>query len=36
MARRLGITINALRIMMCRLRAGLKKCMRECLKAGAA
>jgi RNA polymerase sigma factor (sigma-70 family) len=31
MAKRLGITLNALRILMCRIRAGLKKCMRECL-----
>lgn len=31
MARRLGITLNALRILMCRIRAGLKKCLRECL-----
>jgi RNA polymerase sigma factor (sigma-70 family) len=31
MARRLGITLNALRILVCRVRAGLKKCMRGCL-----
>jgi RNA polymerase sigma factor (sigma-70 family) len=31
MARRLGISLNALRILMCRIRAGLKKCMRACL-----
>jgi RNA polymerase sigma factor (sigma-70 family) len=31
MARRLGIAVNALRIRMCRLRASLKECMRECL-----
>jgi RNA polymerase sigma factor (sigma-70 family) len=31
MARRLGIAVNALRIRMCRLRANLKECMRECL-----
>lgn len=33
MARRLGIAVNALRIRMCRVRANLKECMRECLKA---
>lgn len=33
MARRLGITVNALRIMICRLRASFKKCMRKCLEA---
>lgn len=32
MARRLGIGLNALRIRMCRLRANLKECVRECLK----
>ena len=32
MARRRGITVNALRIMLCRLRSRFKKCMRECLK----
>lgn len=31
MARRLGIAANALRIRMCRLRASLRECMRECL-----
>jgi RNA polymerase sigma factor (sigma-70 family) len=31
MAERLGIAVNALRIRMCRLRASLKECMRECL-----
>ena len=31
-AQRLGIAVNALRIRMCRLRASLKECMRECLK----
>lgn len=31
MARRLGITLNALRILMCRIRVGLKKCMRACI-----
>lgn len=31
MAMRLGITLNALRIIMCRIRTGLKKCMRACL-----
>jgi RNA polymerase sigma factor (sigma-70 family) len=31
MARRLDITLNALMILMCRIRAGLKKCMRVCL-----
>lgn len=36
MARRLGIAVNALRIRMCRLRATLKTCMRECLGAEAA
>lgn len=36
MAKRLGITLNALRIMMCRIRAGLKKCMRTCLDSEAA
>lgn len=33
MARRLGIAANALRIRMCRLRASLKECVRECLGA---
>lgn len=36
MARRLGISVNALRIMICRLRASFKKCMRNCLKAESA
>jgi RNA polymerase sigma factor (sigma-70 family) len=36
MAQRRGITVNALRILMCRLRAGFKKCMRECLEREAA
>lgn len=31
MAQRLGIALNALRIRMCRLRAGLKECVQECL-----
>lgn len=31
MAKQLGITLNALRILMCRIRTGLKKCMRACL-----
>ena len=31
MARRRGITVNALRILICRLRAGFKKCMQQCL-----
>lgn len=35
MAERLGVAINALRIRMHRLRAGLKKCVSECLKARA-
>ncbi len=35
MARRLGLTPNALRVLMCRLRASFKKCMRACLKAAA-
>ncbi len=35
MARRRGITPNALRILVCRLRARFKKCMRECLEAEA-
>lgn len=33
MARRLGVAVNALRIRMCRLRATVKECMRECLSA---
>lgn len=33
MSRRLGITPNALRILMCRLRTRFKQCMRECQKA---
>lgn len=33
LARRRGITVNALRILVCRLRARFKKCMRECLVA---
>lgn len=32
MARRRGISVNALRILICRLRAGFKKCMQNCLK----
>jgi DNA-directed RNA polymerase specialized sigma24 family protein len=36
MARRRGVTLNALRILACRLRARFKECMRECLKAEAA
>jgi len=32
-ARRLGITVNALRIIICRLRASFKKCMRKCVEA---
>jgi DNA-directed RNA polymerase specialized sigma24 family protein len=32
MARRRGVTVNALRIMICRLRASFKKCMQNCLK----
>ena len=32
-ARRRGITVNALRILVCRLRARFKQCMRECLVA---
>lgn len=32
MARRRGISINALRILTCRLRASFKKCMQNCLK----
>ncbi len=36
MAQRRGVSVNALRILMCRLRAGFKKCMRECLEAEAA
>lgn len=35
LARRRGITSNALRILVCRLRARFKRCMRECLKAEA-
>lgn len=35
LARRRGITINALRILVCRLRARFKQCMRECLEAEA-
>lgn len=31
LARRRGITVNALRILVCRLRARFKQCMRECL-----
>lgn len=31
MARRRGITVNALRILICRLRASFKKCMKQCL-----
>ena len=36
MALRLGIAVNALRIRMCRLRAELKECMRQCLNEAAA
>lgn len=36
MARRLGITINALRIMIYRLRTSLKKCMHNCLASDSA
>lgn len=36
MARRRGLTANALRILLCRLRARFKACMRACLDAGAA
>jgi RNA polymerase sigma factor (sigma-70 family) len=36
LARRRGITINALRILVCRLRGRFKKCMRECIEAEAA
>ena len=32
MARKLGITVNALRIMIYRLRASFKKCMQRCLE----
>ena len=32
MARKLGVSVNALRIMICRLRASFKKCMEKCLK----
>lgn len=35
LARRRGITVNALRIFVCRLRARFKQCMRECLEAEA-
>lgn len=35
MAQRRGITLNALRIFTCRLRARFKQCMRECLEARA-
>jgi RNA polymerase sigma factor (sigma-70 family) len=31
MARKRGVTVNALRIQICRLRAGFKKCMQQCL-----
>lgn len=34
MARRLGVTVNALRITICRLRASFKKCMQKCVQAG--
>jgi DNA-directed RNA polymerase specialized sigma24 family protein len=33
MSRRLGITVNALRITICRLRASFKKCMHSCVDA---
>jgi DNA-directed RNA polymerase specialized sigma24 family protein len=36
MALRRGVTLNALRILVCRLRARFKKCMRECLREAAA
>lgn len=36
MAQQRGISINALRILVCRLRARFKECMRDCLKAEAA
>lgn len=36
LAGRRGITRNALRILVCRLRARFKQCMRDCLKAEAA
>lgn len=36
MARRLGITVNALRIMIYRLRTILKKCMHNCLASDSA
>ena len=32
MAHRRGISVNALRILVCRLRATFKKCMQNCLK----
>lgn len=32
MAEELGITVNALRVRACRVRAGLEKCVRECLE----
>ena len=32
MSRRLGISVNALRIVICRLRASFKKCMQNCIK----
>lgn len=35
MARRRGVTINALRIIVCRLRARFKECMRKCVEAAA-
>lgn len=31
LARKRGVTVNALRILICRLRAGFKKCMQQCL-----
>lgn len=36
MARRRGVTVNALRIIICRLRVSFKKCMQECLNAESA
>lgn len=36
MARRRGVSLNALRIQLCRLRTRFKECMRECLKEEAA
>lgn len=35
LARRRGITINALRILVCRLRGRFKRCMRDCIEAEA-